>query len=144
MHGQHHGHRDLRRRPEAYADPDTDGAPARPRPTTPAGHETNTPPATTQPSPESPARPAIPDTRLLKTAIKASKRTATFTFNAVGAATGYRCALTARGKKVVYKTCKSPVTFKKLKPGRYTFRVQAVGRAGTDPTPASKTITIKK
>ena len=31
--------------------------------------------------------------------------------------------------------CKSPVTFKKLKPGRYTFRVLAVGRAGTDRDP---------
>ena len=86
----------------------------------------------------------IPNTRLLKKTIKASKRTATFRFNAVGTATSFRCALTARGKKLVYKACKSPATFKKLKPGKYTFRVQAIGRAGTDLTPASTTITIKK
>jgi hypothetical protein len=109
---------------------------------------TTTPPVTTQPGtkPDTGSTPkqAVPDTRLVNTTIKASKRTATFTFKAVGTATSYRCALTARGKKVVYKTCRSPVTFKKLKPGRYTFRVQAAGSAGTDPTPASKTITIKK
>ena len=102
-----------------------------------------TTPATTPPSTKPQPGRAVPDTRLLKTAIKASRHTATFTFKAVGTATGYRCALTARGKKIVYKRCKSPVTFKRLKPGRYTFRVQAVGRAGTYPTPASKAITIK-
>jgi Divergent InlB B-repeat domain len=109
---------------------------------------TTTPPATAQPGtkPATGSTPnqAVPDTRLVKTTIEASKRTARFTFKAVGTATSYRCALTARGKKVVYKTCRSPVTFKKLKPGRYTFRVQAAGSAGTDPTPASKTITIEK
>jgi len=40
-----------------------------------------------------------------------------FTFNAVGTATSFRCALTARGKKIVYEACKSPATSKKLKPG---------------------------
>ncbi|MDA0169152.1 hypothetical protein OJ998_08655 [Solirubrobacter taibaiensis] len=104
------------------------------------------PPATQQPTIRPGAQPTpaptvtAPNTRLLKKTIKAAKRTATFRFSAVGKATGFRCALTARGKKVAYKTCKSPVTFKQLKPGKYTFRVAAIG----DPTPATTTITVKK
>jgi hypothetical protein len=107
--------------------------------------EAATPAPTPTPAPAATPAPTAkaPDTRLVKATIKAFKRTATFTFKAVGTAKSHHCALTARGKKVAYKTCRSPVTFKKLKVGRYTFRVQAVGAAGTDPTPASKTITIR-
>jgi len=112
----------------------------------------DTTPTTPDPGPTPPSdrppsaggtKPRVPNTTLLKA--KLSKRTATFTFKAVGTATGFRCALTPRGaKKIAYKTCRSPVTFKKLKPGKYTFRVRAVNSAGADKTPASKSVTIKR
>ncbi|WP_028643159.1 InlB B-repeat-containing protein [Nocardioides sp. URHA0020] len=100
-----------------------------------------TPPVPTTPPAHT---PAAPNTRLTKTTVNAKKRTARFTFTATGSVTRYRCALTAAHKKVVYKTCRSPVTFRKLKPGRYTFTVVAVGRGGTDRTPARKSITMRR
>ncbi|MDA0178915.1 hypothetical protein OJ997_01310 [Solirubrobacter phytolaccae] len=120
--------------PTATATP-TPSATATPTPTLEP-----TPPPSVQPGPTPAPTPiaAAPDTRLGKKSVK--QRTATFRFTAVGKSTGFRCALTARGKKVVYKACKSPVTFKQLKPGKYTFRVATIG----DPTPATTTITVKK
>lgn len=123
----------------------TPEATSTPTPTpTPEATPTATPAATPPgvlPGPVPTAQPTPapqPDTRLGKKSVK--QRMATFRFTATAGAKTFRCALTARGKKVVYKACKSPVSFKRLKPGKYTFRVAAVG----DPTPATATITVKK
>ncbi len=109
-------------------------------PATPEATPVSSPPIT-QPGQVPTAQPAPvprPDTRMGKKTVK--QRMATFRFSATGGAKTFRCALTARGKKVVYKTCTSPATFKRLRPGTYTFRVAAVG----DPTPATTTITVKR
>jgi hypothetical protein len=37
-----------------------------------------------------------------------------------------------------FSACTSPKTYKRLKVGRYTFKVRAFNSAGADPTPATK------
>jgi glucose/arabinose dehydrogenase len=57
---------------------------------------------------------------------------AKFVFRAsLGGAT-FRCKLDAKPTK----PCRSPVTYKKLKPGRHTFKVWAAAGVLSDPTPA--------
>jgi hypothetical protein len=77
-----------------------------------------------------------------KTKINSSKGKATFTFKATGKKTGFRCALVKKHKKAKFKKCSSPMTYRKLKPGKYTFEVRAVGPGGTDPSPAKKKFRI--
>lgn len=55
---------------------------------------------------------------------------AKFTFRAAGAT--FACKLDGKPKR----GCKSPKTYKKLKPGRHTFKVWATAGVLTDPTPA--------
>ena len=45
--------------------------------------------------------------------------------------------------KPKFKRCKSPKTYKHLKPHKYVFEVRAVSAAGKDPTPAKKKFRIK-
>jgi hypothetical protein len=102
-----------------------------------------------------PPPPARPGTTLKKAKIDKSKGTATFTFSGTGTVSGYKCELVrpapkgakkAKGKKPAKSTftaCKSPKTYKHLKPGKYTFKVEATGPGGTDLTPATRTFTIK-
>jgi hypothetical protein len=52
--------------------------------------------------------------------------------------TGFQCALV----KPSFSACRSPKTYKHLKPGKYTFEVRAFNAAGADPTPAKKSFTI--
>jgi hypothetical protein len=89
-----------------------------------------------------PPPPPKPNTILSKAKIDAAKGTATFKFKAKGQSTGFQCALVKKHKKAKFKKCHSPKTFKKLKPGKYTFKVRAVGPGGTDPSPAKKKFTI--
>ena len=58
-------------------------------------------------------------------------RQAKFTFRADGKAT-FKCKLDGKPKA----TCRSPKTYKKLRPGRHTFKVWATANGKTDPTPA--------
>ena len=64
-----------------------------------------------------------------------------FSFEAIGTATGFQCAL-VRTPKASFSACRSPKTYKHLKPGKYTFEVRAFNVAGADPTPANKRFTI--
>jgi len=41
-----------------------------------------------------------------------------------------------------FSACRSPKTYKQLKPGKHTFEVRAFNAAGADPTPAKKSFTI--
>jgi CSLREA domain-containing protein len=42
-----------------------------------------------------------------------------------------------------FKKCRSPKTYKQLKPGKYVFRVRAIDKAGdVDPTPAKRKFTV--
>ena len=82
----------------------------------------------------------MPTTKITKATIGAA--TATFRFKAVGVSTGFRCELKKAGAKAKFKSCPSHKTYSNLKPGSYTFEVEAVGPGGADPTPAKKRFTI--
>ena len=58
-------------------------------------------------------------------------RQAKFTFRASARST-FKCKLDGKPKSA----CRSPKTYKKLKPGRHTFKVWATAGGKTDPTPA--------
>jgi hypothetical protein len=60
------------------------------------------------------------------------KRKVTFAFSSDVAGAHFRC-LYAEG----WSHCRSPHTFRHLKPGRYKFKAQAVVNGVKDPTPAS-------
>ena len=91
-----------------------------------------------------------PNTRLVFERINSKHHTATFRFKATGKASGFRCALvrrrTRKGAKTPaprYAKCRSPKTFRHLKPGSYVLRVRAVGPGGVDKTPATYRFKIK-
>lgn len=125
--------------------PDAPGPEPAPAPDSPSALAPALPPVVTSPSP-TPRTPRVarPNTRLLRSKLDARRRTATFTFKATGRATSYRCALTALHKKATFKRCRSPMTFRRLRPGRYTFAVAAVGPGGADATPATKKVTVRR
>ncbi len=80
--------------------------------------------------------PPSPATTLAKHPPKTTRSNlAKFVFRAnLGNAT-FRCKLDAKPTK----PCRSPLTYKKLKPGRHTFKVWATVGVLTDPTPAKFT-----
>jgi hypothetical protein len=88
-----------------------------------------------------------PAARIARAKISSKHHTAKFTFKASGAS-GFQCVLIKRpaGKhkkkpKPHFSRCKSPKTYKHLKPGRYTFLVRALS-AGIPGTTASKNFKI--
>jgi uncharacterized repeat protein (TIGR02543 family) len=87
-----------------------------------------------------------PDTQITKASISSKKHTAAFRFTATGTASGFQCELrrTKPHKSTGFKACRSPKSYKHLKPGRYTFEVGAGGPGGPDPTPAKKNFKIKR
>ena len=88
--------------------------------------------------------PAAPNTKLGNAKISSKKHTATFTFTAVGTATGFRCALKHGKAKPAFSPCRSPKVYRHLRPGKYTFEVLALNGTVTDKTPAKKKFTIKR
>ncbi len=84
---------------------------------------------------------AVPKTRIARAVI--SKRAALFSFEATGPATGYRCALSRGEHKAAFRRCSSPLTFKRLKPGRYTFSVIASGPNEPYRVPAQRTFKVR-
>jgi hypothetical protein len=88
------------------------------------------------------------DTKITKAAIEPRKRRATFSFKALGAASGFQCALVRRKKshhhraQVRFSNCTTPRTYKHLKPARYKFEVRSLGLGGPDPTPARTSFRI--
>jgi Tol biopolymer transport system component len=63
---------------------------------------------------------------------RTKKRRARFTFSSNQAGSRFECKLDKRP----FRPCKSPLV-KRLRPGRHTFRLRAIGAAGLpDPTPA--------
>jgi len=103
--------------------------------------------AATPTPPPAPVK-SVPQTRISKAKIDAQKGTATFTFKAVGTATGFQCALTKKqqgkkAKKPKFRKCRSPKSYTNLKEGKYSFGVRAVGTGGADSTPAKRTFTIE-
>jgi predicted phage tail protein len=97
-------------------------------------------------------------TKITKAKLTGKKRKKLkLSFNTPGAVTGYQCQLTkpakrrkAAGKsakkgakKPKFTKCASGKTYKKLKPGKYTFKVRALNILGAEAKPARKTIRVK-
>ncbi|HEX5375648.1 MAG TPA: CSLREA domain-containing protein [Solirubrobacterales bacterium] len=88
--------------------------------------------ATTEP-------PPVPQTKITKGpkgTIEAT--TAKFKFSSSEKGSTFECKL----DKKKFKPCKSPKTYKKLKPGKHVFKVRAVKGGVADPTPAKRKFKI--
>ena len=88
-----------------------------------------------------PATPAKPGAAQIAKgpAKKTTKKKATFTFSATDAAS-YECKL----DKGAFAACTSPAKFKKLKRGKHTFEVHAIGAGGDPGTSATYKWKVKK
>ena len=85
-----------------------------------------------------------PGTRLSSAKVDTTAKKATLKFTGNGQVTGFECALITKGSpRPELKRCRSPKTYRNLKPGKYTFEVRAVGPGGPDPTPAKKGFKVK-
>jgi hypothetical protein len=89
-----------------------------------------------------------PNTKIAGEKVSSRKRKATFKFKAIGTSTGFQCALIKHPKRhhkkprPSYRLCRSPKSYTRLKPGRYTFLVRAFNVTASDPTPATRSFTI--
>ena len=90
--------------------------------------------------PKPPVQPPAPDTKITKAPkSKSTSTTAKFKFKSTVSPSTFECKLD-KGK---FKKCRSPKTYKKLKPGKHVFKVRAVNSAGVkDPTPAKRKFTV--
>jgi hypothetical protein len=81
---------------------------------------------------------------------------ATFSFTTPGVVSGYQCMLVRpkpkrkkagrpkRRRKPRFVTCTSPKRYKKLRKGRYTFRVRALNQLGIEAVPAVRRFRIRR
>jgi hypothetical protein len=95
--------------------------------------------ATTEPEPKKEGEEkdtTPPQTKIVKgPKAKTHAKKVKFKFTSNEAGSTFKCKL---DKKPV-KSCKSPKTYKKLKPGKHLFKVWAIDKAGNkDPTPAKR------
>lgn len=79
--------------------------------------------------------------------ISSTDHRASFRFKAIGAATGFQCALIKLAKHYNnpsprFRSCRSPKLYSSLKSGRYQFLVRAFNTAAVG-RPAKKTFTIR-
>lgn len=82
-----------------------------------------------------------PETTITRKTIKHRKRTAKFRFKSSEAGSTFRCRL----DKKRFRRCSSPKLYRRLKPGRHSFRVAAIDAAANrDPSPAIARWRIKK
>jgi hypothetical protein len=99
-------------------------------------------------APPPPVPAPAPDTTLKKAKIDAKAGSATFTFAGSGQVSGFACELIrphrkgGKAKKPSFASCGSPKAYKHLAPGHYTFKVEASGAGGVDPTPAVRAFRI--
>lgn len=89
-------------------------------------------------------------TRIAKTKVDRRKRSATFSFDAPGAITGFECMLIkpkAKGRhrkaKPRFARCASPKRYRHLRAGRYRFEVRALDVLGADAHPALKRFRLR-
>ncbi len=91
------------------------------------------PPLPGPPAPPSSKKPEPPVTKLRKHPPKSTRSTtAKFIFGADEAGAGFTCNLDGKAKA----PCRSPKTYRRLKPGRHTFKVWASAAGLTDATPS--------
>jgi alpha-tubulin suppressor-like RCC1 family protein len=87
-------------------------------------------------------------TRITAATVNKKKRSASFSFAAPGAITGFECELIKssaqhhKKRKARFSQCSTPKRYKHLKPGKYTFKVRARDIVGADPTPAKRSFKI--
>jgi hypothetical protein len=101
-------------------------------------------------APVAPPCPLLPppNTTITKTKINRKKERVSFSFQAIGSATGFECELLAPLRKhherprPTFSRCTSPKIYKHLLPGKYRFEVRAFNSAGVDPTPATKKVKV--
>jgi hypothetical protein len=144
------GELDLDRNPRALSAHPTCNSTA--GPTDIGAYELVAPVPTCAPPPSNEIRkvapPVAPGTTLRKAKIDAKAGTATFTFAGSGQVTGFACELVrphrkgGKAKKPKFASCSSPKSYKHLTPGHYTFKVEAGGVGGVDPTPAVRKFRI--
>lgn len=83
--------------------------------------------------PPPPPPPPVPQTAIKRRPpARTAKTKATFTFTSSVAGARFRCKLDRKPTRA----CRSPKTYRGLKPGRHTFKVWATAGVLTDPTPA--------
>ncbi len=98
-----------------------------------------------------PCAPSLPpNTAITKTKINRQKKRVSFSFQAIGSASGFECMLIKPRRKhhkppmaAAFSSCNSPKTYKHLQPGSYEFEVRALSSAGADATPATKKLNVK-
>lgn len=81
-----------------------------------------------------------PNTTIAKQAIRTRDRTPTFRFSASKPGASFQCKLDGGS----FRSCRSPLTTKKLSYGSHTLQVRAVVKEATDPTPAKFNFKIVK
>lgn len=70
--------------------------------------------------------PVAPETKVISRALKHQIGLAKFRFTSTVAGSSFRCKL----DKGPFKPCKSPKTYRRLKPGRHIFQVKAISPSG--------------
>jgi streptogramin lyase len=107
-------------------------------------------PITTGPPMTSPTQPKPPRVEITTASISSKRRSASFSFKALGKASGFRCALTRvpsgrhnhrKTPTPVFSTCRSPKRYQHLAAGKYMFQVRALS-GGAVGTTATKRFTI--
>lgn len=99
----------------------------------------STPTGTSQPQTTPPSDITPPKVTITKAPkAKSKSTTAKFTFKSDEAGSKFQCKLD-KGK---FASCRSPKTYKKLKPGKHTFQVKATDKAGNVSKPAKKKFTV--
>jgi alpha-tubulin suppressor-like RCC1 family protein len=89
-------------------------------------------------------------TRITRAKVRRRSHTATFSFTAPGAITGFQCQLVRprrkhhRRRKARFRPCVTPRRYRHLKAGRYTFRVRALDILGADPAPARRKFKFRR
>jgi alpha-tubulin suppressor-like RCC1 family protein len=82
----------------------------------------------------------VPTGTKIRAVVKRRKRKARFSFATPGAVSGYRCLLVkpkrGKRKKPKYRACRSGMKLKRLRPGRYSLKVEALDIVGHEAKPA--------
>jgi alpha-tubulin suppressor-like RCC1 family protein len=92
-------------------------------------------------------------TAITKATVINRRKSASFSFTAPGAITGFQCELirprpsrhakARKAPKPSFSACTAPIAYRHLTPGRYAFRVRALDVLGADASPALRKFTIR-
>jgi hypothetical protein len=82
------------------------------------------------PVPTSESSPTPPTAKLIRVRVNRTRGTVTFAFKGAGDIRRFQCALAKAKQKPRFKRCTSPTTYRRLHPGKYTFRVRVIGTSG--------------